>query len=66
MARKSSKTPALTPHEMRLRNTDRKLRRIDFRFRAVRALSEPELGDLVVRDSPRPVPVRDHEALIVD
>ena len=26
MARKSSKTPALTPHEMRLRNTDRKLR----------------------------------------
>jgi hypothetical protein len=26
MARKTSKTPALTPHEKRLRNTDRKLR----------------------------------------
>lgn len=26
MARKPSKTPALTPHEKRLRNTDRKLR----------------------------------------
>lgn len=26
MARKSSKTPTLTPHERRLRNTDRKLR----------------------------------------
>ncbi len=26
MARKASKTPALTPHEKRLRNTDRKLR----------------------------------------
>ena len=26
MARKSSKTPTLTPHEPRLRNTDRKLR----------------------------------------